>query len=98
MSFECPVCGSTLKVVKGKVMVPKKKAVDALANVVGSFDEGLQDLLKFEEKGDKIIITPKQYLGSDNFAKAAATVRDLKGEYISAGKESRFEVLVKNAT
>ena len=54
--------------------------------------KNLAELLTFEIKEDCAIIKPKQFLGSDNFGKIAAIVRELKGEYISAGKESHFEI------
>jgi hypothetical protein len=49
-------------------------------------------LLSFEEKGDYIMVKPKQFLGSENFAKIASAVRGMGGEYISAGKDSHFRV------
>jgi hypothetical protein len=39
-----------------------------------------------------VILKPKQFLGSDNFSKIAATVRTIGGQYVSAGKNSHFEV------
>jgi len=57
-----------------------------------SFPEELEARLSFEEKGDYIIIKPKQFLGSENFAKIASAVRGMGGEYISAGKDSHFRV------
>ncbi|HSV50333.1 MAG TPA: hypothetical protein VLH35_08445 [Candidatus Acidoferrales bacterium] len=57
-----------------------------------SFPEELETRLSFEEKGEYIIIKPKQFLGSDNFAKIASAVRGMGGEYISAGKDSHFRV------
>ena len=62
-----------------------------------SFPEELETRLGFEEKGDYIIIKPKQFLGSENFAKIASAVRGMGGEYISAGKESHFRVPKKKA-
>ena len=57
----------------------------------------LEARLSFEEKGDYIIIKPKQFLGSENFAKIASAVRGMGGEYISAGKDSHFRVPKKKA-
>ena len=54
------------------------------------FPEDLDSLLGFEEKSDYIIIKPKQFLGSENFAKIASTVRGIGGEYISAGRDFAF--------
>jgi len=56
------------------------------------FPKELEDMLNFEETGRYIIIKPRQYLGSENFAKIASIVRGTGGEYISAGKESHFKV------
>jgi len=56
------------------------------------FPEDLEDLLSFEEKQDHIVIKPRQFLGSDNFAKIASIVRGIGGDYVSAGKESHFRV------
>src|SRR3990170_9122861 len=57
-----------------------------------SFPEDLENLLTFEEKTDYIMIKPRQFLGSENFAKIASAVRGMGGEYISAGKDSHFRV------
>jgi len=56
------------------------------------FPEELENMLTFEEVGEYIIIKPRQYLGSENFAKIASIVRGEGGEYISAGKESHFRL------
>ncbi len=57
-----------------------------------AFPESLEALLSFQEEGDYIMVKPRKFLGSDNFAKIASAVRGLGGEYISAGKESHFRV------
>ena len=62
-----------------------------------SFPEDLEARLSFEEKGEFIVIKPKSFLGSDNFAKIALTIRGMGGEYISAGKDSHFRVPKKKA-
>ena len=67
----------------------KKQYVD---DVRMAFPEDLETLLSFEEKSDYIIVKPRQFLGSENFAKIASTVRGLGGEYISLGKDSHFRV------
>ena len=66
-----------------------KKGVD---DIRLAFSEELEALLSFQEKIDYIIVKPKQFLGSENFAKIASTVRGLGGEYISLGKDSHFRV------
>jgi hypothetical protein len=64
----------------------------SLDDIRMSFPEELETRLSFDEKGDYIIIKPKQFLGSENFAKIASAVRGMGGEYISAGKDSHFRV------
>ena len=59
------------------------------------FPEELDNMLVFEDKGEYIMIKPKQFLGSENFAKIASTVRGIGGEYISAGRDSHFRVYKK---
>jgi len=56
------------------------------------FPKELGGMLTFEETGNYIVIKPRQYLGSENFAKIASIIREAGGEYISAGKESHFRV------
>ena len=72
----------------------KERSVD---DIRMSFPEELEARLTFEEKGDYIIIKPKQFLGSENFAKIASASRGMGGEYISAGKDSHFRIPKKKA-
>ena len=67
----------------------KKSVVD---DVRVAFPEDLEALLSFQEKDDYIMVKPRQFLGSENFAKIASAVRGMGGEYISAGKDSHFRV------
>ena len=67
----------------------KQKSINDIRMV---FPEDLEALLSFEEKGDYIMVKPRQFLGSENFAKIASAVRGMGGEYISAGKDSHFRV------
>ncbi len=71
---------------------PSSSKIRSLDDIRMSFPEELETRLSFEEKGDYIIIKPKQFLGSENFAKIASAVRGMGGEYISAGKDSHFRV------
>ena len=56
------------------------------------FSKDMEDMLSFEEKGEFIVVKPRQYLGSDNFGKIASIIRGVGGEYVSAGKQSHFRV------
>jgi predicted AAA+ superfamily ATPase len=67
----------------------KKKVLEDVKQL---FPESLEEMLTFEEVKDFIVIKPRQFLGSENFAKIAAIVRDAGGEYVSAGRESHFRI------
>ncbi len=67
----------------------KKRSADDVRTL---FPKDLEDMLLFEEEKEHIVIKPRQYLGSENFAKIASIVRDEGGEYVSAGKESHFRL------
>lgn len=56
------------------------------------FPEDLEAMLTFVVEEDYVRIAPRQYLGSENFAKIAAIIRDNGGEYKSAGKNSHFRM------
>jgi hypothetical protein len=64
----------------------------SVEDVKVSFPSDLEGMLTFEETENYIVIKPRRFLGSDNFAKIASVVRSLGGEYISAGKNSHFKV------
>ena len=61
------------------------------------FPENLRQLLSFEEKEGFCIIKPRQFLGSENFAKIADIVKTKGGEYISSGKNSHFRIPIKTS-
>jgi len=57
------------------------------------FPKDLRDQLVFEESDQFIFVRPRGYLGTETFSRIASIVRDeLKGEYVSAGKESHFRI------
>ena len=76
---------------------PRTREAPAVSGTIDDvqrvFPQELAGMLYFEESGEYIIVKPRQYLGSDNFARIASIVRDeLRGEYISAGRDSHFRV------
>ena len=87
----------SLKAVSGPAAAPaisvtpseKKHSIN---DVKQAFSSELAGMLIFEESGKFIIVKPRRFLGSDNFAKIASIVRNLGGEYISAGRNSHFKV------
>lgn len=81
--------GQQMQAPSGREGFERQKSVE---DVRMSFPPDLESLLNIEERNDYIIIKPRQFLGSENFAKIASTVRGMGGEYISAGKDSHFRV------
>ncbi|MEM2557528.1 MAG: hypothetical protein QW600_02410 [Candidatus Bathyarchaeia archaeon] len=74
----------------GVTQLQKLRTIDDVQKI---FPQDLLGLLMFEVTDDYIIIKPRQYLGPENFARIASIVREqLKGEYVSHGKESHFRV------
>ncbi len=65
---------------------PKTNPVEQL------FPPELSAMLSFEDKGDYTQVKPKQFLGSENFAKIGKIVKENNGEYISAGRDSHFRI------
>jgi len=65
---------------------------DNISSVKILFPQDLEEKLNFSLENDKVKVAPKQYLGSDNFAKIASIIREAGGEYVSAGRESHFLV------
>lgn len=70
---------------------PSEKKLN-IDTVKQAFSTELAGMLLFEEHEKFVIVKPRRFLGSDNFAKIASIIRDLGGEYISAGKNSHFKV------
>ena len=71
---------------------PTGAQMRTVADIRTAFPKELENMLFFEDAGSYIVIKPRAYLGSENFAKIASLVRGEGGEYISAGKESHFRV------
>jgi hypothetical protein len=63
-----------------------------MAEVKKAFSSELAGMLLFEDRQELVVVKPRRFLGSDNFAQIASIIRDLGGEYISAGKNSHFKV------
>ena len=74
---------------------PTSSAPDAkLAKILATFPEEILSLININSEDNNMffIIKPKQFLGSENFAKIASAVRGLGGEYVSQGRESHFRI------
>jgi hypothetical protein len=70
----------------------KKAAIPDIEAVRAKFSSELTELLTFTAEEQFIVLKPREFLGSENFGKIAAIVRESKGEYISEGKNSRFKI------
>ena len=100
VSVDLAEVSKSLKAVSGSATAPEVSAVPSekkhdLNNVTQAFSSELAGMLLFEESGKFVIVKPRRFLGSDNFAKIASVVRDLGGEYISAGRSSHFKIAKK---
>jgi hypothetical protein len=90
----------SLKSVSGSSAAPAVSAAPVTAaekkrginEVKQAFSSELAGMLVFEENGSFVIVKPRRFLGSDNFAKIASIVRELGGEYVSAGRNSHFKI------
>jgi len=52
----------------------------------------VKSLLKAEVKGETLVLTPKRYLGAENFAKIMEALKPYEGKYVSQGKNSHFTI------
>ena len=87
----------SLKTVTGSaaspaVSVAPSEKEHSISDVKQAFSSELAGMLTFEEGGNFIIVKPRRFLGSDNFARIASIVRNIGGEYISDGRNSHFKV------
>lgn len=81
----------TLKAFSAPAALPPER-MQGTEDVRGLFPGDLKEMLEFEETEEYVVIRPRRYLGSENFAKIASIVRDTGGEYVSAGRESHFRI------
>ena len=90
----------SLNAVNGSAPAPAISAAPAASSnkkrgineVKQAFSTELAGMLLFEEHGSLVIVKPRRFLGSDNFAKIASVVRELGGDYVSAGRNSHFKI------
>jgi hypothetical protein len=82
---------------KSKAKESDSENVKTMEGIKQKFPQELQDLLSFEVQDESVIIKPRQFLGSENFAKIADIVKAHGGDYVSAGKESHFKIPLKTS-
>lgn len=71
----------------------QNSSVISVASIENVIPEEVKDSITITENTDRFIIKSKKFLGTENFAKLSSAIRNINGRYISAGKESRFEIM-----
>src|SRR4030067_1950766 len=69
---------------------PQEKQPEPL--ILEAFPEELANMLTATIDGNRWVLKPKQFLGDESFRRVLDTVQSLGGRYVSAGKQSHFEV------
>jgi hypothetical protein len=89
MSIICPYCGKT-------IYIETKKATlrEEIVSALGPLNE-LVDITGPTVEGT-IIVKPKGFLGRDKFAEIARILKGFGASYVSAGRESRWEIVVQS--
>jgi len=56
--------------------------------------EPVKDILIIDTEGSAmfVMVKPSSFLGPENFAKVAQLIRSIGGQYVSAGKNTHFEI------
>lgn len=98
----CPECGSKIGIFLTPTIVPPEveKPAEKIKTIVLKLEEFRErlvseevdlSLLRVMEDEDKFIISPSGYLG-EPWRPINDTIRSMGGQWISAGKESRWEI------
>ena len=67
-------------------ITPSKITVESIKRDLSTY---LKDL-DISEDAEKVVVTPKRYLGRKKFVSISSLVEEVGGTYVSAGKRSRF--------
>lgn len=88
--FNCPYCGKKIGISSyiTKLNETQAKLIDQVKNAISKW----VDELDIIEKEGTIAITPKAYLGKDVWHEINDSLKAFNPEWISAGKESRWEI------
>jgi hypothetical protein len=63
-----------------------------LTQALSLFPAELRNLLIFSKQNGKIVIKPRHILSPDNFSQVTGIVKSAGGLYVSAGRNSHFEI------
>ena len=72
--------------VKPAAITPSRITVESIKRDLSTY---LKDL-DISEDDEKVVVTPKRYLGRKKFVSISSLVEEVGGTYVSAGKRSRF--------
>jgi len=76
-----------------KPRAPEPAAITPIGITAESIKRDLSAYLKdldISEDAEKVVVTPKRYLGRKKFVSISSLVEEIGGTYVSAGKRSRF--------
>ena len=90
---KCPHCGSPIIVRLEPALAPTPRLT--IPNIEAALGPDLVKLVSMSRKGDVIVVKPIGYLGGERFRSISFKLRQFDARYVSAGKESRWEVSVK---
>ena len=96
--FKCPSCGVSLNVLISKEAYVDKPTANISLTVKDVCEALPQDILSdlnvaLNKRDPKTIhITPKKFLGKENFYKVSKAVKAMQGEWVSQGKHSYWWV------
>ena len=85
---EAPVPPSSMaeSTVKPAAITPSRITVESIKRDLSTY---LKDL-DISEDAEKVVVTPKRYLGHKKFVSISSLMEEIGGTYLSAGKRSRF--------
>ena len=76
--------------------VPEQQTVstDKIVKLKEKLGPELADMLEYDVSSSSnfIVVKPKKFLGTENFKIVCAKVKELGGDYIPAGKDSRWQL------
>lgn len=72
----------------------KPESAEDVKTMLGS---EITKYLAISQHEQTIVIKPRQFLGRDLFGKIARKIREMGGVYVSAGKQSHFEIPLPGA-
>jgi len=95
--FKCPSCGVPLTVLIHTEAYKPTTINVTVKDVCEALPQDILPNLQVEQSKnpDFIHITPKKYLGKENFKKVSQAVKKMRGEWVSKGKESYWWVPTK---